>query len=388
MSRAQRRARLGRRHLLAHPGADPREVVDALVAVHSTDPATVFLSMWARIPGFDVGDLERQLYEERSLVRHWAMRRTLWVADRANIDVLISSSTRPIGEKERRRTARMIEDGEVAEDGEAWLETAISRTLEAIRNHGEVLTRQLSREVPDLGDKIVFTNKAGEVIGTTGTASRVLVQLGLESRVVRTRPAGTWVSGQYHWALIDDWLGAPIEDLTQREASARLIEAWLASFGPATELDIRWWTGWPARQVRQALTDTGAVQVDLTGDGFGYVLADDIEDITEPEPWVAFLPSLDTTTMGWKEREWYLGDHYPSLFDRNGNAGPTVWVDGRVVGGWAQRPDGRVVYELFEDVGAETAIAIESRREELQAWLGDVVVTPRFRSPHDKTLCT
>ena len=64
-------------------------------------------------------------------------------------------------------------------------------------------------------------------------------------------------------------------------------------------------------------------------------------------------PTLDPTTMGWKEREWYLGPHERVLFDRNGNAGPTVWWDGRVVGGWSQREDGEIVFELLEDVGAE-----------------------------------
>jgi hypothetical protein len=90
--------------------------------------------------------------------------------------------------------------------------------------------------------------------------------------------------------------------------------------------------------------------------------------------------------MGWKERGWYLGDHYPTLFDRNGNAGPTIWVDGRVVGGWAQRKTGEIVYELLEDVGREASEIVETKAGLLQQWMGDVVVTPRFRSPHDKEL--
>ena len=65
-----------------------------------------------------------------------------------------------------------------------------------------------------------------------------------------------------------------------------------------------------------------------------------------------------TTTMGWKERDWYLGAHGPTLFDRNGNAGPTVWWDGRVVGGWSQRRDGEIVYRLLEDVGSEAERAV------------------------------
>jgi hypothetical protein len=90
--------------------------------------------------------------------------------------------------------------------------------------------------------------------------------------------------------------------------------------------------------------------------------------------------------MGWKERDWFLGGHQNVLFDVNGNAGPTVWVDGRVVGGWAQRQDGVVAYELLEEVSTSAMRSIEATRERLQEWLSTVVVTPRFRSPMDRSL--
>jgi DNA glycosylase AlkZ-like len=69
--------------------------------------------------------------------------------------------------------------------------------------------------------------------------------------------------------------------------------------------------------------------------------------------------------MGWKERDWYLGEHGTVLFDRNGNAGPTVWWEGRIVGGWAQRPDGEIVYRLLEDVGSEAVASVEAEAERL-----------------------
>ena len=64
------------------------------------------------------------------------------------------------------------------------------------------------------------------------------------------------------------------------------------------------------------------------------------------------LPGADPTVMGWKERTCYLGEHAPELFDRNGNAGPTVWANGRVVGGWTQHDDGELVVGLLEPVDA------------------------------------
>jgi hypothetical protein len=101
------------------------------------------------------------------------------------------------------------------------------------------------------------------------------------------------------------------------------------------------------------------------------------------------LPSLDPTTMGWKERDWYLPSPDPAadgLFDRNGNAGATVWVDGRVVGAWGQRPHGEVVARLLVDVGAEQEALVAAEAERATAWLDATVVRARFPSPIQREL--
>jgi len=149
-------------------------------------------------------------------------------------------------------------------------------------------------------------------------------------------------------------------------------------------INLKWWTGWPLGQVRTALTEIDPIEVDLDGVA-GIVLPGD-EDVPEPEPWIALLPALDATPMGWAERSWYLGPHQGALFDRNGNIGPSVWCDGRIVGGWAQRRDGEVVVRLLEDVGAETAAAVNTAAAGLTAWIGPVRVMPRFRTPLEREL--
>src|SRR5262249_59220976 len=114
--------------------------------------------------------------------------------------------------------------------------------------------------------------------------------------------------------------------------------------------DRGWWAGGPRPGPREALAALATVDVEL-GDGRpGLVLAGDEARVRPPKPWAALLPALDPTTMGWAERDWYLGTHRAALFDRAGNAGPTVWWDGRIVGGWSQRRDGEVVWRLLEDV--------------------------------------
>jgi hypothetical protein len=111
-----------------------------------------------------------------------------------------------------------------------------------------------------------------------------------------------------------------------------------------------------------------------------------VDAIAQPESWVALLPALDVTPMAYVQRDWFLGTHGPALFDRSGNIGPTVWCDGRIVGGWAQRPEGTLAFKLLEDIGHEARVGLESAAHALEAWLGPVRVTPRFRTPLEREL--
>jgi hypothetical protein len=381
----ERRARLGGRHLLASPAHDVVAVANSVVALHSSDPITVYLSIRARMPNVTVGDVEKALYDDRALIRLWGMRRTLWVIEPDMVPMVHNSSTKRIGAQERSRTIKLIEGGGVAEDGAAWLDRVLPEVLAFVRERGEVLARDVTRAIPPLSEKIVFHNKAGRLMGSTSMSSRALVQLAMESRVIRARPAGSWISGQYRWAEAESWLGGPIEPMSVEEASAKLVSRWLLAFGPGTETDIKWWTGWPVTQVRKALAAAGAVEVALD-DGVGYLHPDDLEPVATPSRWAAALPSLDPTTMGWKQRDWYLGGQDQILFDSNGNAGQTIWLDGAIIGGWAQRSDGELDYRLLADVGSEGKEMVESEIAALQRWLGDTRFTPRFASPLDKEL--
>ena len=163
-----------------------------------------------------------------------------------------------------------------------------------------------------------------------------------------------------------------------------MIRRWLAVSGPATTDDLRWWTGWTAGQVKAALAQIEVSEVDLDGSA-GLVLAGDDEAPPGEPPWVALLPALDPTVMGWRDRRWFLGGHGAALTDRSGNIGPTVWWDGRVIGGWAQRATGEIAFRLLEDAGTDAVGAVQAEAERLRGWIGSVRVTPRFRTPRTGT---
>ncbi len=384
----ERRARLGLRHHLVPTAkaSDPVVLSADLVGLHGSDPATVFLSTAARFiePVEAVPALERALYEDRRLVRTLCMRRTMFVVPVDFVPVVQSACTEPLVARERRRLVQMIEDQGVATDGAAWLEAVEARTMAELERVGEATGAELSKSVPGLEEQLLF-GEGTKWAAKVGMSTRVLFLLSTTQRVVRGRPKGSWTSSQYRWSPMGTWLPDGMVAVDAGSARTQLVRRWLAAFGPATTADVRWWTGWTVAQAKAALVAADAVAVELD-DAPGWLLPGDEDPVDAPDPWVALLPALDPTTMGWRGRSWYLGDHATTLFDRNGNAGPTVWADGRVVGGWAQRAGGEVVYELLDDVGADTVAAVARAAADLESWLGATRIKPRFPTPLQVTL--
>jgi hypothetical protein len=381
----ERRARLGLRHHLAGTArAGVVEVAGDLVGLHATDPATVYLAARARTLDPGVAGVEQALYEDRALVRILGMRRTMFVEPVELMGVVQAACTDAIAVQQRRLLVDLVGRAGLADDPPGWIEEVEKVAVRALEARGGATAAELAKDDPRLAQQIVLA-EGKPYEGRQSVVSRILLLLAAEGRIVRGRPRGSWVSGQYRWSVVDAWLPDGVPPWSLREAQAELVRRWLRGFGPATIADLKWWTGLPMGQVRRAVAETGAVEVDLDGTP-GLVLPDDLDPVPAPEPWVALLPALDPTTMGWAGRDFYLGPHRPALFDRNGNAGPTIWLDGHVVGGWAQRATGEVVLRLLEDVGADATAAIEAEAARLTAWLTPLRVTPRFRTPLEREL--
>lgn len=391
---ADRRARLWARHHLATPSSGPDAVVTVardLVGLHSSDPVSVFLQARARVADLDPAGLEDTLYERRRLVRVLGMRRTMFVVPSEDLPMLRASVTDRLADRERARTVKMLVSGGITDDGDAWLRDAAEATLAALRAHGPMTAHDLREVVPALAEQVVV-GRGKRWEGTIGMSTRVLFWLATVGRIVRTDAPGSIKSTRYRWAVTEDWLGdAAGGDMDPESAAAELARRYLRSFGPASFDDLRWWTGWTKTLTRAALSALEVVEVALDGQ-VGLVLAGDEQpdaDEADGRPAVALLPALDATAMGYRERGWYLGEHtgFPSaLFDRAGNIGPTVWADGRVVGGWAQRDDGEIAWRLLEDVGRDLEAIVAEHAAGLEEWLGELRFVPRFRTPLEREL--
>jgi hypothetical protein len=261
-------------------------------------------------------------------------------------------------------------------DGGQWLERARSQVLSVLAGHPDGLSvLQLRKLVPMIGVKITASASA------PWSAARVLTYLGARADIVRAVDTGGWRTSRQRWTLTRHWLGDVAEPCTAADGYRELVARWLRTFGPGTEDDIAWWLGGTKTVVRAALAGLSAVEVSLDHGVNGWLLPDDLDESPDPGTWVALLPALDPTVMGWRARGFYLGHHREQLFDNRGNAGTTVWVDGRVVGCWVQDAAGSVQLRLLERVSARARRALQSDASRLTAWLGGVRIPSALSSP-------
>jgi hypothetical protein len=369
-----------KQHLL--PTSHSRDVVKVvrdIVALHATSAAGPYLSLWARIPEFQRQMLYDALYERRELVRVLCMRTTLHVVPSDKLPYFHQADAQRRRLAEQRDAESLLVLAGVCKQGQAKtaLQNLRRRVLAVLTKRGPSTVQEIGRAVPELEAKIRYSvGKAYE--GEFSLGSRLVPGMCALGLLVRTRPRGSpsaWRSHLYEYAALADWLSdVNLDSVTSLQARTWLVRQYLSAFGPATMDDIQWWAGLSRSETNTALRalESGLVTVAIEGlAGEHLMLADDARRLRRFVPpkalYVFFLPALDPYIMGFQDRQRFLApEHRNKAFDRAGNAMPTVWVNGQVVGAWGQRKDGSVVYGLFESVsdGALMMLAHEARRLE------------------------
>ncbi len=390
-SDASRRARLVARHHLGRTASNVLEATRDVVALHSSDPLTPQLAMWARVVGFENEDLDTVLYEDRALWRLHAMRRTLWIVASNEAMLLHAAAGAKVAAAENKRLRGWLEAALPDENIEAWIDGARAKVLGRLAGGRGRRTSELVDEFSLLQTPLKIGSKKHPT--TVPAGARMLQVMAMDMEIVRTRPKGSWRGSQYRWDRTDSWFGdqqqvlEPIED--EAEARARLAARYLARFGPVMASDLKWWTGWNVPQTQEALAANNAVEVTLDRKGIGYVLPGHEEpDAPFESGAVTLLPGLDPTPMGWQERRFFLGRHAKSVFDATGNIGPTVWVDGKIIGAWAVRDNGIVAAEILEDVEDDVVDNVMKEAAELTSFLSGTQIVPRFSNMLEKRLRT
>lgn len=388
ISQRQRRHAMVHRHRLGGDAPNPEAVTDALVALHATDPASVYLSVLARSNASTLAEVSAAMYRRRTLVRWMAMRRTLFLVPRAAVPVVQAAISTPLAAVLRRRLISQLQrngtEPPIDGDLQTWLAGLQEQVEHAIDARGSATGAELAADVPTLRTLIPPRTASERPQNVT---SAFLTMLSAQGRIVRGIPTGPWTSRHHRWEPVERWWPDGLPEPTTEESQRELARRYLARFGPATVEDLQWWTGWNKATVRHALHKLPVQDVDLHGES-GIALADhDLDDAEAAAgPTAALLPALDSTPMGWKQRDWFFGIPQHHVFDSRGNIGNTLWWDGEVIGSWAVAATGEIRTIAVADRGTEARAAVQDVAARLQERLQGAVITPAIRTPLERSL--
>jgi hypothetical protein len=314
-------------------GVNVADVVQRICGLHATSPTTPYLSLFARLSGFRIKDLDDELYVKKSMGRIRCVRKTIYIFPVEFMPVAYAATKRVMGLNSFNYCKHMG----VTEDDYRTLSKKAMRLLKA---------------------KPMTTPQVRKAIGTDLHVSSVLNLMCDRGLLARGKPAG-WRSNQHtYYPFVDYYPGVRLDSVPEGEAVADLVRHYLSAFGPVTENDIAWWTGLNKGEVREALR---VLEKEIAVEDDMVMFRDDLEllkTISAGGQTVNLLPSLDPYVMGYKDRGRYLDkEHYGFVFDRSGNSTSTIVVDGRIAGVWDL--DGRQVkLFLFNDVKKDTLVKI------------------------------
>ena len=168
---------------------------------------------------------------------------------------------------------------------------------------GGLSATEVRQAVPMIDVKVTVTG------GEIWSAPRVLTHLSATADIVRGPTTGRFPIARPRWTLTRHWLDDVPAPWDAADGYRELVRRWLRTFGPGTEDDIVWWLGATKTVVRTAFAELDAVAVRLDRGATGWLLPDDLDEVPDPGSWVALLPVLDPTVMGWQGRDFYLGPH-------------------------------------------------------------------------------
>jgi hypothetical protein len=354
--------RMRRHHLVDRAApSEMLQVAGRIGGLHAQVMSSAELSLWARVEGLEPDAVSSALWEERSLVKLWAMRGTLhllpagelktWLGALGTYDHYLKPAWLRAFEMTREQLEHLIDTIGEALDGE--LRTREELGAEVARIAGS----------PELADKV--RGSWGPYLKPASFRGRLCFGPSDGQRVRFTRP--------------DAWLGRELALPDPEEARRAVTRRHLGAFGPAARQDLaRWWGAQPAQGGRMlaALGDEVA-EVDVDGTA-GWMLREHAEEAAAEEPpsrLARLLPGFDMWVIGAARDAVALLDpaEKKRVYRNQGWISPVLLVNGRMDGVWKHERKGKrlvVTIEPFGKLPKWARAGAEAEAERLAAFLG------------------
>ena len=295
-------------------------VVSRVCGLHAQVLSSAELAAWARIDGLDRGDVSRALWQERTLVKIWAMRWTLHLFSAEDYPLYLAA----LRAQAYFWRATWLKSMELMPDDMAALLAGFRDVLTADGMTREQLADTLAQHVgrPHLRDALLY--KWGTLLKPGAYQGHLIFGPSNGSRV-------TFVSPRH-------WLG-DFPELETAEARLETLRRYLAAYGPATPGDYaRWWgtTQADAKKLFRTLGDD-LIPVSIEGQEAWALRTDaDALQVVQPSRTVRLLPGFDPYTLGLRRDYQSALDaaHKGRVFRQQGWISAVVLVGGEVVGVW------------------------------------------------------
>ena len=341
------------------------EVVAGIAGLHAQVMSSAELTLEARVEGLDAGAVGRALWEERSLVKTWAMRGTLHLLPAAELPMWQAArSSRRWWETGSWQRGFGVTVGELER-----LNDAVAQALD-----GQLLTREeLAGRVgqltgsKELGDKL--RESWGSLLKPAAALGLICFAPSQGQQVRFTRP-DTWLGG---WTSHDP-----------EEAMDQVTRRFLAASGPVTREDFARWWGIPSpAQGGKLLERLGDEVARVEVEGMAaYALAAELPGLAKAggrggrSRTVRLLPAFDqyVVTATRHAEPLMPGPYKPRVYRPQGWLSPVLLVGGRMEGVWRQEVKGRRVQVTVEPFAgplpAWARRAAEAEAERLAAFAG------------------
>jgi Winged helix DNA-binding domain len=340
-------ARRMARHALAQPATDlgPAEVAGVLCGAHAQVGSAAELSIGRRIAGATRADVQRALWEDRTLVKTFGPRGTVHLLPAADLPMWTGAlsalpSSVPMHPDPVRFTPGQAEEVMAAiGDALADAELTVDELTEAIGDRTGPWAVEETMEA--------FGGRWPRWRQLTSTAAhRGMLCFGPDRgrRVTYTSP--------------QRWLPGFRPD--HGEAALRaLVARYLYAYGPATPQHFARWLSIPPRRAAELFGELAGELERVELDGApAWVLAGDTGTPPRPYRGIRLLPYFDAFVVAGQPRErLYPGAAATRVLAPAGQAGnyPVLLVDGVVGGLWHQRRSGRKLAVTVEPLAALTA---------------------------------
>ncbi len=331
------------------------------------------MSIWPRVKGARLRDVDSALWKEHSLVRAWGMRGTMFLLPSDELSVFVRGSVR----RAAYNLNWAIHHSGSKEDVDKLLDR-VSEILEEPRTRtdlAQMLTeshgyKTKSKAAGGWGDK----RKVPHV-----KVGAISLSMGFLLHIIRARDvicSGPNQGTEASYVRADKWI-KNWKDVSQEKAERELLVKYLKAHGPATINDFAIWEGLYMNDAKDIWSKEAEniVEVDIEGSKAGTLESDlpELESAKIDEPVVRLVPYFDSFLLGHKSHLNIVDEkNRKKVYRSQGWVSPVVLVDGRALGVWShiqKKDDLEVRVTPFSKLSSQVSDRVKEEMSDLGRFL-------------------